>query len=255
MIAKEPFNNTHKVHLATLGGKTKEESFNRRIFRELDKVIDVETKGQRHQCDNRQRIQGVKYKSCIETQVLKQWGEPDQPEDGVNFVIPMLRAAPKSVERPFKRLIFIRGGFGIAARGANNSNLVGRKDVLTECIFTITLMKGMMRCNRNACEETERILMEDRGEFVTFLPNTVFMVPKNNNARLGTKWAEILILLDSEDTHGGDSPRSHFFLESLIFTQRNLLIHVKVLDAMLFFKEAFKPNLPVGCRDECLPTP
>ena len=72
------------------------------------------------------------------------------------------------------------------------------------------------------------------------------MVPKNNNAKLGTKWAEILILLDSEDTHGGDSPRSHFFLESLIFTQRNLLIHVKVLDAMLFFKEAFKPNIPVG---------
>jgi hypothetical protein len=36
-----------------------------------------------------------------------------------------------------------------------------------------------------------------------------------------------------------------FFPESLIFTQRNLLIRIKVLDAMLFFEEAFKPNIPV----------
>jgi hypothetical protein len=87
--------------------------------------------------------------------------------------------------------------FGIAVRGVNNSNLVGRKDVLTECVFTITLTKGTMRHNRHAREEMERILMEDRGKFVAFLPNTVFMDPKNNDARLGTKWAEILILLDS----------------------------------------------------------
>jgi hypothetical protein len=103
----------------------------------------------------------------------------------------------------------------------------------------------MTRRNHHACEETERILTEDGGKFVAFLPNAVFMVPKNNNARLGMKWAEILILLNSEDTHGGDSPRSPVFLESSIFTQRNLLIGIKVLDAMLFFKEAFKPNLPV----------
>ncbi len=78
-----------------------------------------------------------------------------------------------------------------------------------------------------------------------FLPNTVFMVLKNNDARLGTKWVEILILLDSEDIHDGDSLRSPFFPESLIFTQCNLLIRIKVLDAMLFFKEAFKPNISV----------
>ncbi len=185
------------------------------------------------------------HKFCIETRVLEQWGEPDGPEDGINFVIPMLWAAPKSIKHPFKEPIFIRGGFGIAARGVNNSNLVGRKDALTECVFTITLTKGTTRCNCHACEETERILMEDRGKFVAFLPNMVFMVPKNNDARLGTKWAEILILLDSEDTHGGNSPRSPLFPESLIFTQHNLLIRIKALDATLFFKEAFKLNIPV----------
>ncbi len=156
-------------------------------------------------------IQGVMYKSCIETRVLERWGEPDRPEDGINFVIPMPRAAPKSIKHPFEEPIFIRGGVGIAARGANNSNHVGRKDALTECVLTITLTKGTTRRDRHACKETERILTEDRGKFVAFLPNMVFMVPKNNNVRIGTKRAEILILLDSKDTHGGDNSRSPFF--------------------------------------------
>jgi hypothetical protein len=45
MNTKESFNNTHKVHLAMLGKNTIEESFNHRIFREIDKVINVETEG------------------------------------------------------------------------------------------------------------------------------------------------------------------------------------------------------------------
>ena len=99
----------------------------------------------------------------------------------------MPRAVPKSIEYPFKEPIFIRGSFRIAARGANNSNLVRRKGALTDCAFTITLMRGTMRRDRHAHEKMKRILTEDRGKFVAFLPNTVFMVPKNNNARLGTK--------------------------------------------------------------------
>ena len=80
----------------------------------------------------------------------------------------MPRAAPKSIKHPFEEPRFIRGGVGIAARGANNSNLVRRKDALTECIFTITLTKGTMRCDRHACEETKRFLMEDRGNLLLF---------------------------------------------------------------------------------------
>ena len=108
----------------------------------------------------------------------------------------MPQAAPKSIKHPLDEPMFIRVGVGITARGANNSNLVGRKDALTDCIFIITLIKGTKRRDRHAYEETERILMEDRGKFVAFLPNMVFMVPKNNDARLGTKWVEIPILLD-----------------------------------------------------------
>ena len=87
-------------------------------------------------------------------------------------------AAPKSIERPLKEPIFIRGGFRIAARGANNSDLIGREDALTECVFTITLMKGTMRRDRHACEEVERILMEDRGKFVLFFQTRSSWYPR-----------------------------------------------------------------------------
>jgi hypothetical protein len=117
MNTKEPFNNIHKVQLAMLGKKTTEESFNCRVFGEIDKVVDIETEGQRRWCDDRQRIQGVTYGSCTETRVLELWGEHNRPKNGVNFVIPMPWAVPKSIEHPFKEPIFIRGGFGIAARG------------------------------------------------------------------------------------------------------------------------------------------
>jgi hypothetical protein len=62
----------------------------------------------------------------------------------------MPRAVPKSIEHPFKEPIFIRSGFGIAAREANNSNLVRKKDALTECVFTITLTKRTTRRDRHA---------------------------------------------------------------------------------------------------------
>jgi hypothetical protein len=52
MNAKEPFNNNHKVYLATLGKMTTEESFNYRIFGEIDKVVNIETEGQRGQFDD-----------------------------------------------------------------------------------------------------------------------------------------------------------------------------------------------------------
>ncbi len=47
MNTQEPFNNTHKVYLAMFHKKTTEESFNLRIFGEVDKVVNVETKGER----------------------------------------------------------------------------------------------------------------------------------------------------------------------------------------------------------------
>jgi len=44
---KEPFNNIHKIHLTVLGQETTEERFDGRIFRKINKVIDIEAKCER----------------------------------------------------------------------------------------------------------------------------------------------------------------------------------------------------------------
>jgi hypothetical protein len=99
--------------------------------------------------------------------------------------------------------------------------------------------------NGHAREEKERILTKDRGELLALFPNTVLVIPKDNDARFCMKRAEILIFLDSEDTHLGDSMRGPFFPESTILTQCDLLIGIKSLDAVFLLKEAIEPDLSV----------
>jgi hypothetical protein len=45
MNTKKPFNNSHEINLATFSKKTTEEGFNRRIFQEIDKVVNVNPEG------------------------------------------------------------------------------------------------------------------------------------------------------------------------------------------------------------------
>ena len=44
---KKPFYNPHEIHFASFTQKTTEESFNSRVFREVNKVMDIESKGKR----------------------------------------------------------------------------------------------------------------------------------------------------------------------------------------------------------------
>ena len=99
----------------------------------------------------------------------------------------------------------------------------------------------------HAREETERILMKDRGELLALFPNTVLMIPKGNDARFHTKRAEILVFLESEHTHHGDATRGPFSPESAILTQCDHLIGIGIesLDAAFLFKEAIEPDLSV----------
>ncbi len=45
MNTKKPFDNSHEIYLAAFSKKTTEESFDCRIFREIDKVVNVQPKG------------------------------------------------------------------------------------------------------------------------------------------------------------------------------------------------------------------
>jgi hypothetical protein len=46
MNAKEPLNNTHEIDFATLRQQTTKQSFDGRIFRKVDEVVNVETEGE-----------------------------------------------------------------------------------------------------------------------------------------------------------------------------------------------------------------
>ncbi len=151
----------------------------------------------------------------------------------------------KPIESPLEQPIFIRSSLRITARQTKDPNFVWRKNALTERVLAVVLIKWMARSDGHACEETERILTKDRGELLALFQNMVLVIPKDDDARFCTKRVEILVFLDSEDTHHGDDTRGPFFPESMILTQCDLLIGIKSLDAAFLFKEAIKPDLSV----------
>jgi hypothetical protein len=72
------------------------------------------------------------------------------------------------------------------------------------------------------------------------------MIPEDDNAGFGTERSEILILLDSKDTHCGNCAWSTLLTQGPIFTKSELGVSVEALDATLLFEEAVHPNVTVG---------
>ncbi len=52
---------------------------------------------------------------------------------------------------------------------------------MAECVFTVALMKKATRRHSHTGEETEQILAEDRSKFLVFLPDSIFVIPKDND--------------------------------------------------------------------------
>ncbi len=78
----------------------------------------------------------------------------------------------------------------------DNGNFVGRNDDLAECVFAIALTQGTSCQYGHASKEAKRVLTKDRGKFLALAPNLILVVSKNNVARFGMKWMELLVLLD-----------------------------------------------------------
>ncbi len=83
-------------------------------------------------------------------------------------------------------------------------------------------------------------MTKNRGRFVAFRPDSVFMVAKNK------KRPEEFILLDDENAHCRNGPGGILFTKGAIFTQGDSLVCVELLDAMLFLEKACQPDLAVG---------
>ncbi len=92
--SKEPVYNAHKVDLAALSKMTTEESFDCWNFGKINKIVNIETKRKRIIWFCARRIGRVDNETWIEAWVLKRRSQASGSEDGINFVVPMPRAAP-----------------------------------------------------------------------------------------------------------------------------------------------------------------
>jgi hypothetical protein len=71
MNSEEPFENAHKVEFATFDQKMTEELFDRRVFGEIDEIVNVEKKGEwTRQCGTRWGLR-ILDESSVETRVFK----------------------------------------------------------------------------------------------------------------------------------------------------------------------------------------
>ena len=94
---------------------------------------------------------------------------------------------------------------------------------MTKGILTIALSKRTTFFYREADQETKRVTTKDGGKAITLAPNSVFVIPQNNNARLSPKREEIFILFNCEDTHGRDCARRALLAQCAIPTKGELL--------------------------------
>jgi hypothetical protein len=88
--AQKPFDNTHKINLATLCKKTAEERLHSGILREVYKVIDVKTKGERARWLHSWWVRWILNKTRIEARVFKWWSETNRDKNHIDFIIPVL---------------------------------------------------------------------------------------------------------------------------------------------------------------------
>jgi hypothetical protein len=77
---------------------TTEEGFDGRVLGEIDKVINVETKGEWASWLWASWVLRILDKAGIKTRIFKQGGETNGPEDCIDFIKPMSWTAPKTIE-------------------------------------------------------------------------------------------------------------------------------------------------------------
>jgi hypothetical protein len=143
------------------------------------------------------------------------------------------RAAAQAVKGTLEKPILVWCCFGIAAGRTDDSDFTRRKNTLAKGVRTVALTKRTTRSHRHTGKKSKGILAKDRSKFLALFPNAVLMIPEDDNAGFGTERSEILILLDSKDTHRGNGAWSTLLTQGPIFTKSELGVSVEALDAML----------------------
>jgi hypothetical protein len=96
---QKPFTNTHEIDITAFTEETTEESLNDWVFREINKVVNIQPKRKRNRGQGSRRVVGVNDTSRVETRVFQRRAKANRLENFVDFVIAMARAMAKTIER------------------------------------------------------------------------------------------------------------------------------------------------------------
>jgi len=213
---------------------------------EVNKVVHIQPKGEWRRRRRSGRIRGVPDETAVETRILERGGKTNGAKNGVDFIVPLVRAAAQVVKGTLEKPIFVWCCFGIAAGRTDDSDFIRQKNALAKGILTVTLTKRTARSHRHAGKKAKGILAKDGSKLLALFPNAVLMIPEDDDAGFGTERPEILILFDSKDTYCGDGAWSTLLTQGPIFTKSELGVSVKAVDATLLLEEAFHPNFRSG---------
>ncbi len=95
---KEPVDNSHEVDLPTLCQEATKEIFDNRIFREVYKVVYVESQWKRIHKFSARRIGRILNETRIKTGIFQQWSKVDRLKDWVYLILQGLHCKPYRVQ-------------------------------------------------------------------------------------------------------------------------------------------------------------
>ena len=142
MCAQEPIGGPQKVDGDEAGEELFEPSFNFGVFREINKVINVESNGKGCSRDILGGIVGVAYAACEHTWVRGVGFEANALENCHDLVVPVAGTSTETIQRFLEEPIFVLGGIRVADRRLYNSDLVVGEDALTKGVLAVTLLEG-----------------------------------------------------------------------------------------------------------------
>jgi len=141
MCAQEPIDSSQKVDGGEAGEKLFEPSFNCGVFREINKVIDVEPDGKGCSRDILGGIVGVAYAACAHTWVRGVGFEANALENRRDLVVLVAGTSAETIQCFLEEPIFVLGGIRVADRRLYDSDLVVGEDALTKGVLAVALLE------------------------------------------------------------------------------------------------------------------
>jgi hypothetical protein len=144
MSAQEPINDPQKVEGDKAGEELFKPSFNFGVFREIVKVVDVESNGKGGSRDIRGWNDGVAYAACEHTWIRGVGFEANALEDCRDLVVPVAGTSAETVQCFLEEPIFVLGGVRVANWRLYDSDLVVGENILTKgIVLAVTLLEGV----------------------------------------------------------------------------------------------------------------